>query len=96
MKQELDKRNIGGGYDTTRLTVFFKEHTDHVVARINKLEGGSKGEGTLIGERCHLFNTRAVHCWGGRLQGLPENWAIPRASLCGAIMIWFMGSLEKQ
>eukprot|EP00957_Ditylum_brightwellii_P160073 12185290-Ditylum_brightwellii.AAC.1 len=96
IKHELDKRNIGGGYNTTRLMSFFKKHTNHVVAKINRLEGGDEEEGTLIGERCHLFNTWMVHCWGGKLQGLSEDWRIPRALLCGAIMVWFMGLLEKQ
>eukprot|EP00957_Ditylum_brightwellii_P145648 11089601-Ditylum_brightwellii.AAC.1 len=43
IKQELDKRNIGDGYNTTRLMSIFKEHNYCVVARINRLEGGTKG-----------------------------------------------------
>eukprot|EP00957_Ditylum_brightwellii_P119190 9092220-Ditylum_brightwellii.AAC.1 len=38
-------------------------------------EGRSDKERTLIGERCHLFNTQTVHCWGGKLQGSPEDWS---------------------
>eukprot|EP00957_Ditylum_brightwellii_P063394 4811677-Ditylum_brightwellii.AAC.1 len=47
-------------------------------------------------ERRHIFKACPFHSWGGKLQGLLCDWAMLKATLNGAILMWHMGSHEKK
>eukprot|EP00957_Ditylum_brightwellii_P017059 1286587-Ditylum_brightwellii.AAC.1 len=64
-------------------------HYNKVIDQINHLEG-TTAQADPSEERRRIFESCPLHSWGGKLQGLPCDWAMPRPTLNGAILMWHM------
>eukprot|EP00957_Ditylum_brightwellii_P023996 1809623-Ditylum_brightwellii.AAC.1 len=73
----------------------FRVQSNKVIDQTNCLES-TAAMVDLIEERRHLFKSCPLHTWGGKLQGLPCNWAMPNTTLNEEILMWHMGLQEMK
>jgi len=99
IKQELDERNMGGGYNAVTLMNFFENTKREILDKIHSVEDSvarMESEDSESARQKRFLACHPARCWGGKLQAVPEDWQFPRAAFFGSIVIWHMGASKDQ
>ena len=70
--------------------MILKSQLGRVASWISRLEGKKGGEIYNDDDISIIFESRPLHDWGVKLQGMSLDWVFPKVTIRGAIMIWHM------
>ena len=97
MKEELDNRDIGGGYHASQLMNEMHSAHSKIIERINDvkelaLTAASRGPVIKNEAMNGKLSSGSYHCYGGKFHRLPKGWTFPQMKLQPFIVMMFVGS----
>jgi len=94
MRDELDNRDIGGGYHASRLMNEMQSAHSKIIKSINDVKQSAitAASGAPRNEVRDGRSSGGYHCYGGKFHRLPKGWVFPQMKLQPFIVMWFVGS----
>jgi len=97
IKEELDNRDIGGGYHASRLISEMNESHSKIIDSISEVKAIALSAAlSPAGSEGHRDGSRsgAYHCYDGKFHRLPKGWIFPQLKLQPFIVMWLVGSVK--